>query len=119
MKALDHFAKAERLERQQAALDPQDFSEAIISIAHGIAHHYVCAGLEWLGDDPQRYGHVHSKHPAHLKGAGVAGTVLDAWRELEQMRAKASYGGATTPEEAAEARGHLAVIEAWAHSLHP
>src|SRR5689334_12122393 len=111
MKALDHYAKAERLERQQATLDPTDFSEVIISIAHGIAHHYVCAGLEWLGDDPQGYGHAHSKHPTHLKAAGVPGEVLTAWDQLERLRAKAAYGGATTPDEATAARGYLSTLE--------
>jgi hypothetical protein len=119
MKALDHYTKAERLERQQAALDPSDYSEVIISIAHGIAHHYVCAALEWLGDDPQGYGHAHSKHPGHLKGVGAPSEVQDAWRQLERLRAKASYGGVTTPDESTEARGYLTPIEAWAQGLHP
>jgi hypothetical protein len=119
MKALDHYAKAERLERQQATLDPIDFSEVIISIAHGIAHHYVCAALEWLGDDPQIYGHAHGKHPTHLKAAGVPGEVLTAWDQLERLRAKAAYGGATTPVEAITARGYLSTLEVWAKHLHP
>ncbi len=119
MKALDHYGKADRLERQQAVFSPDSFSEAIINLCHAAAHHLVCAGLEWLGVDPQSYGHVHSKHISKLKQVGAPSAVQAAWGKVEQLRSKALYGGETSEQEALDARGYLATIRAWVQSAHP
>lgn len=119
MKAQDHYDKALRMQSQQVALDALNFSEIIIDVAHVAAHHAICAALEWLGDDPQGWGHAHGKFAGHLKGVQAPREVLEAWNQLERLRTKSFYGGATTSDEATEARGHLAAIQAWAQGLHP
>jgi hypothetical protein len=119
VRALDHYGKADRLERQQAVFGPDSFSETIINLCHAAAHHLVCAGLEWMGVDPQSYGHVHSKHPSKLKQVSAPSEVQSAWGKLEQLRSKALYGGETSEQEALDARGYLTTIRAWAQSLHP
>ncbi len=119
MKALDHYGKADRLERQQAIFDAANFSEAIINLCHAAAHHLVCAGLEWQGVDPQSYGHAHSKHPSKLKQVSASADVQAAWGKLEQLRSKALYGSETSEQEALDARAYLAIIRAWAQALHP
>ena len=118
-KAADHYGKAESLQQQQAELDAARMSDAIITLCHGAAHHFVCAGLEWLGSDPQSYGHLHSKHPGHLKQVGAPAAVLEAWQQIERLRSRALYGGETTASEAAAVRGYLATIQTWAQGLHP
>jgi hypothetical protein len=111
--------KARRVAQQQAALAAADYSEAIITLCHGAAHHVVCAGLEQAGVDPQSYGHLHSKHPRHLKQVGAPASVLAAWEQLERLRSKSLYGGETTAAEAAEARRHLSTLQVWAQVLRP
>lgn len=118
-KAADHYGKAESLQQQQEALDTTRMPDAIIMLCHGAAHHFVCAGLEWLGSDPQSYGHLHSKHPGHLKQVGAPASVLEAWQQIERLRSRALYGGETTTSEAAIARDYLATIQAGAQGLRP
>lgn len=119
MKAPDHYSKGERLDQQQASLDPATFSETIVSVCHGAAHHFVCAGLEWAGINHEQYGHAHSKHPTLLKQAKAPLAVQAAWSDLERLRTKAFYGSGTTDAAVAEARAYLATIKGWARSLHP
>ena len=119
MKAQDHYDKALRMQSQQVALDALNFSEIIIDVAHVAARHAICAALEWPGDDPQGWRHAHGKFAGHLKGVQAPREVLEAWTQLERLRTKSFYGGATTFDEATEARGHLAAIQAWAQGLHP
>lgn len=119
MKADDHFRKAEHFLVRQQRLDVAEDSEIIASTCHAAAHHYVCAALEWLGHDPQRYGHKHSKHPAALRDANVLLTVQEAWKKLEELRNRGLYGGGVDQQEAEQARILLLQIQVWAASCHP
>ena len=119
MKANDHFRKADHFFVRQQRLDVGEDSEIIASTCHAAAHHYVCAALEWLGHDPQRYGHKHSKHPAALRDANAPPDIREAWREVEELRNRGLYGGGVDQQEAEEARNYLLRIQAWAASCRP
>ncbi len=123
MKALDHYQKAVQLEQRatQSLSAPED-ADLLVSAFQAAAHHYICAGLEWLGHDPQQYGHLHSKHAVNMKAAAVDQPVINAWLAIENARNKAFYGTGATPAQVSEARRHLADLRAWAdglRSLHP
>ncbi len=117
MKTPDHYSKGEKLEQQQASLDAAAYSETIISICHGAAHHFVCAGLEWAGMNHEQHGHMHGKHPTLLKQAKAPATVRTAWDDLEHLRTKAFYGSGTNSAAVIEARTYLATIKEWAKSI--
>ena len=119
MKAPDHYSKAERLEQQQASLDTATYGETIVSICHGAAHHFVCAGLEWAGINHEQHGHIHSKHPALLKQAAAPADVRGAWDDLERLRTRAFYGSGTNNSAVADARDDVITIKEWAQQGHP
>lgn len=119
MKALDHYSRGERLERQQATLDPATFSDGIIGACHGAAYHFVCAGLNWAG---ARHVHDYSKHSSMLKEAAVPLELQAAWDALDQLLT--SVFCSSEPDEPGEAaataaRTHLATIKGWAQGLRP
>ncbi len=119
MKADDHFRKAEHFLVRQQRLDAIEDSEIITSTCHAAAHHDVCAALEWLGHDPQRYGHKHSKHPAALRDANAPPAIRETWQNLEELRNRGLYGGGVDQEEAEQARTLLLRIQAWVASCRP
>lgn len=119
MKALDHYNKGERLDQQQASLDTAMYSETIVSICHGAAHHFICAGLEWTGVNHERHGHVHSKHPALLKQTAAPAEVRSAWDDLERLRTRAFYGTGANGTTVADARDDLKTIKEWAQRGQP
>lgn len=119
MKANDHFRKAEHFLVRQQRLDVSEDSDMIASGCHAAAHHYICAALEWLGHDPQRYGHKHSKHPAVLRDVNAPLAIREAWQQLEELRNRGFYGGGVDQREAEQARNLLLRIQAWAASCHP
>jgi hypothetical protein len=88
MKPLDHFARGESLEQEQMVLAPVTHPATVIGACHAVAHHYLCAGADWAGINHERAGHNHTKHPALLKDAGAPAEIAEAWKHLEDLRAK-------------------------------
>jgi hypothetical protein len=119
MKALDHFTRGEVLEQEQAVLSAMTHPATIIGTCHAAAHHFVSAGVEWVGIPHERAGHTHTKHPSLLKDAGAPIDILEAWKQLEDARARGVYGRGASAAEVSAARQALSRIKGWAQARHP